>query len=192
MSLLAQIPTGSTLQRDLPDVSPRPNETRRAPELRSVIPAHRPRRVVHRRERRLARDHFSFHRPGRGNVWLYWRVDRLAHVEGSQETDTPESGMVCKRAILRPVSRLQTGLLAREPLLGLDRPSKDRCRLRMKWGREALHQTCTAGEINLRDCVMLVGAGGVSAAGESDVGGWSYHDSQRREEIEQGHDLIMW
>ena len=51
---------------------------------------------------------------------------------------------------------------------------------------------CTAGEINLRNCDMLVGSGGVSAAGESNVDRRCYRDYERRGEVKQGCDRVVW
>jgi hypothetical protein len=50
----------------------------------------------------------------------------------------------------------------------------------------------TAGEINLRNCDMPVGSGAVSAAGESNVGRWCYRDYERRGEVKQGCDRLVW
>lgn len=48
-----------------------------------------------------------------------------------------------------------------------------------------------AGENNQRDRVMVVGTGGVSTVGESDVDGWCYRDYERRGEVEQGCDRVV-
>ena len=53
------------------------------------------------------------------------------------------------------------------------------------------HAMCAAGEDNLRDCVMVVGVGDDSAAGESDVSGWSYHNDERTEKVKQRGSFIM-
>ena len=55
--------------------------------------------------------------------WIGWRTSK-AH---KRQTPLRQVRFAKATSIFRPVSRLQTALLAREPLLDLDKPSKDRC-----------------------------------------------------------------
>ena len=74
------------------DVSSRTDETRRSPELRSVLLSRHPCRLVRRHRRWFACDHFSFHRSGCSIVWFDWRMGRLAHAQGSQKTHASKTG----------------------------------------------------------------------------------------------------
>lgn len=52
----------------------------------------------------------------------------------------------------------------------------------------AVNQTlvCDAGEIDQRDCILLVDIGNFPAVGESNVGRWVYRNYERTEEVKQG------